>query len=62
LNGIDLGNSHKTDVTGGMRGKVEELLILADAGIISSLVHVDRLGAFLAGEEHGGTTIMRADV
>ena len=62
LNGIDLGNSQKTDVTGGMRGKVEELLTLADAGIISSIFHVDRLGAFLAGEEHGGTTIMGADV
>lgn len=61
LNGIDLGNSQKTDVTGGMKGKVEELLTLADAGIISSIFHIDRLLAFLTGGEHGGTTIMRAD-
>ncbi|MCQ1538491.1 isopentenyl phosphate kinase family protein [Methanocalculus taiwanensis] len=61
LNGIDLGNSQKTDVTGGMKGKVEELLTLADAGIISSIFHIDRLLAFLTGGEHGGTTIMGAD-
>lgn len=61
LNEINLGNSQKTDVTGGMRGKVEELLTLADAGIISSIFHIDRLAAFLAGEEHGGTTIMGAE-
>ncbi len=61
LHRIDLGNSEKTDVTGGMRGKVEELLTLADAGITSSIFHIDRLGAFLAEEEHGGTTIMGAD-
>ncbi|MDV0442721.1 isopentenyl phosphate kinase [Methanorbis rubei] len=54
---IDLGDSSNTDVTGGMRGKVEELLLLADAGISSHLFHISRVMDFLEDHEHGGTTV-----
>jgi isopentenyl phosphate kinase len=46
-----------TDVTGGMRGKINELLGLADAGIGSDIFHVSRVGDFLSGNDHGGTKI-----
>ena len=59
VHNIDLGSSEKMDVTGGMRGKVLELLTLADAGIQSSIFHIERLGDFLAGDDHGGTEIVR---
>ena len=49
--------SRNTDVTGGMRGKLAELLALADAGIPSSVFHASRIGDFLDGKPHGGTTI-----
>jgi len=39
LESLDIGGSAKTDVTGGMRGKIAELLILADAGIDSEIFH-----------------------
>ncbi|MBR1368504.1 uridylate kinase [Methanocalculus chunghsingensis] len=55
---VDLGDSEKMDVTGGMRGKVQELLALADTGIMSSIFHIERLGDFLAGDDHGGTEIV----
>ncbi|MCX6689520.1 MAG: isopentenyl phosphate kinase [Methanoregula sp.] len=54
---LQIGNSLHTDVTGGMRGKIDELLELADAGIGSDIFHVSRLGAFLAGSDHGGTRV-----
>jgi isopentenyl phosphate kinase len=54
---LQIGNSTHTDVTGGMRGKINELLDLADAGIGSEIFHVSRIGDFLAGTEHGGTKI-----
>ena len=54
---LDVGGSGKTDVTGGMRGKIAELLALADAGIESHIFHVSKIGRFLDGTEHGGTTI-----
>lgn len=54
---IDLGDSANTDVTGGMRGKVEELLLLADAGIPSHLFHISRVVDFLDGKDHGGTMV-----
>lgn len=57
VGGIDLGDSANTDVTGGMRGKVEELLLLADAGIPSHLFHISRVMDFLGGRDHGGTLI-----
>ncbi|MDD1657603.1 MAG: isopentenyl phosphate kinase family protein [Methanomicrobiales archaeon] len=54
---LPLGGSGARDVTGGMRGKVEELLRLAGQGIESHIFHVSRLGAFLDGKDHGGTII-----
>jgi isopentenyl phosphate kinase len=54
---LDIGTSGNTDVTGGMRGKIEELLALADRGIASHIFHVSRLGDFLAERDHGGTTV-----
>ncbi len=54
---LRIGNSMHTDVTGGMRGKINELLELADAGIGSDIFHVSRVADFLAGAGHGGTTV-----
>jgi len=54
---LDVGGSGNTDVTGGMRGKLAELLALADAGIDSHIFHVSKIGRFLDGTGHGGTTI-----
>jgi isopentenyl phosphate kinase len=55
---LQIGNSMYTDVTGGMRGKINELLGLAGAGIGSDIFHVSRIGDFLAGTDHGGTKIL----
>jgi isopentenyl phosphate kinase len=57
---LQIGNSMHTDVTGGMRGKINELLGLADAGIGSDIFHVSRILDFLNGTDHGGT-IVRGD-
>ncbi|MDD1660148.1 MAG: isopentenyl phosphate kinase family protein [Methanomicrobiales archaeon] len=54
---LAIGGSGASDVTGGMRGKVEELLLLAEQGIESHVFHVSRIGAFLDGKDHGGTII-----
>ncbi|MGA2912620.1 MAG: isopentenyl phosphate kinase [Methanoregula sp.] len=54
---LQIGSSIHTDVTGGMRGKMNELLDLAEAGIGSEIFHVSRVGDFLAGIAHGGTTV-----
>jgi isopentenyl phosphate kinase len=54
---LRIGNSMHTDVTGGMRGKINELLELADAGIGSDIFHVSRVADFLAGAAHGGTIV-----
>jgi isopentenyl phosphate kinase len=51
------GGSRNTDVTGGMEGKLTELLALAEAGIGSSIFHASRIGDFLDGRPHGGTTV-----
>jgi isopentenyl phosphate kinase len=40
-----------------MRGKINELLGLADAGIGSDIFHVSRVGDFLLRNDHGGTKI-----
>lgn len=55
---LALDGSGATDVTGGMGGKVAELLRLADAGIGSHIFGRDRLADFLAGRPHGGTEIV----
>ena len=57
IESLDIGGSGNTDVTGGMRGKIAELLALADAGIDSHIFHVSMIGRFLDGSGHGGTTI-----
>nr|WP_303715383.1 isopentenyl phosphate kinase [Methanoculleus marisnigri] len=54
-----IGGSGNTDVTGGMQGKINELLALADTGIDSHIFHVSKIGRFLDGTGHGGTTITR---
>jgi isopentenyl phosphate kinase len=54
---LRIGNSMHTDVTGGMRGKINELLELSEAGIGSDIFHVSRVADFLAGASHGGTTV-----
>jgi isopentenyl phosphate kinase len=54
---LRIGNSMHTDVTGGMRGKINELLELSDAGVGSAIFHVSRVADFLAGASHGGTTV-----
>lgn len=54
---LQIGSSMHTDVTGGMRGKIDELLELADAGIGSDIFHVSRVADFLAGSGHGGTMV-----
>ncbi len=56
---LHIGSSMHTDVTGGMRGKMNELLDLAQAGIGSEIFHVSRIGDFLAGKDHGGTSVKR---
>jgi isopentenyl phosphate kinase len=57
---LQIGNSSHTDVTGGMKGKIDELLGLADAGIGSDIFHVSRIGDFMRGSDHGGTRVRGA--
>jgi isopentenyl phosphate kinase len=52
-------SSSSTDVTGGMEGKIQELVRLAREGVCSEIFHVSRLGAFLDGEPHGGTVVRK---
>ncbi|HON81186.1 MAG TPA: isopentenyl phosphate kinase [Methanoregulaceae archaeon] len=54
---IAIGASRHTDVTGGMEGKVQELLGLAQGGTSSAIFHADRIGDFLDGRPHGGTVV-----
>ncbi|HWQ68027.1 MAG TPA: isopentenyl phosphate kinase [Methanospirillum sp.] len=55
---VTIGHSGHIDVTGGMEGKIAELLGLADSGIRSEIFHISRLSDFLAGQDHGGTRIL----
>lgn len=54
---LTVGGSGHADVTGGMEGKITELLLLADRGCEPHIFHVSRLGAFLDGADHGGTVV-----
>ncbi len=56
--GIALEGSAHQDVTDGMRGKINELLLLAREGIPSDIFHASRLGDFLDGRPHGGTKVV----
>ena len=58
---IQIGSSNHTDVTGGMRGKILELLDLAKAGIGSEIFHVSRIPDFLAGKDCGGTRVAQEE-
>ena len=55
---LQIGSSTHTDVTGGMRGKITELLKLAEAGIEPEIFHVSRIPDFLAGRDCHGTRII----
>ncbi len=57
LAAVPFDEAKTADVTGGMKGKVLELLELADAGIASHIFKPEMLPAFLAGEETGGTIV-----
>lgn len=57
VSGLTLSGSRYTDVTGGMEGKIGELIGLASRGIESHIFHVSRLGDFIDGKDHGGTII-----
>ncbi|HMK54656.1 MAG TPA: isopentenyl phosphate kinase [Methanobacteriaceae archaeon] len=57
-----LEGAQTTDVTGGMSGKVEELLKLAQKGIESEIINIDKkelLKRALRGEDVVGTRILR---
>ncbi len=54
---VRIGESAHTDVTGGMKGKIGELLELARQGVSSHIFHVSRLGDFLMDQPHGGTIV-----
>ncbi|MDD3912584.1 MAG: uridylate kinase, partial [Methanocorpusculum sp.] len=56
---IDLGGSSSTDITGGMRGKIDELLLLADDGIDSHIFAANRVADFLLGKNYGGTLVRK---
>jgi hypothetical protein len=58
---LAIGASGTMDVTGGMSGKVAELLRLADAGVASHVFGRERLADFLAGRPHGGTEVVPED-
>ena len=57
VDALHIGNSSHTDVTGGMKGKINELLGLAKAGSGADIFEVSRLGDFLSGKDHGGTKV-----
>ena len=54
---LDISSSGSVDVTGGMKGKIDELLLLSEKGIESNIFHVSRVGDFLDGRDHGGTVV-----
>jgi len=59
VGGIDLGGSSSTDITGGMRGKINELLLLADEGVDSHIFAADRMADFLSEKNYGGTLVKK---
>jgi len=54
--GLSIGVSSSVDVTGGMQGKIRELLALG-AGVESHIFAVSRLSDFLHQRDHGGTVV-----
>jgi len=57
LNDLDISGSSDTDVTGGMKGKITEMLLLAENGTESAIFGESMIGEFLDGKEHGGTIV-----
>jgi len=53
LSSITFETGKNADVTGGMQGKIEELLVLADAGITSFIFAPSELSSFLSGKNCG---------
>jgi len=58
VHALQIGSSTHTDVTGGMKGKIAELLGLAAAGIGAEIFHVSRIPEFLSGRDCHGTRII----
>jgi isopentenyl phosphate kinase len=57
--GLSIGISSSVDVTGGMQGKIRELVALASAGVESHIFAVSRLPDFLHQRDHGGTVVRK---
>lgn len=57
--GLSIGASSSLDVTGGMQGKIRELVALANAGVESHIFAVSRLPDFLHQQDHGGTVVRK---
>lgn len=60
IKGISLGESRSIDVTGGMKGKINELLKLAELGIGSEIINIAQKGILekaLEGNKDMGTVI-----
>ena len=57
VSAVKFETSDNADVTGGMQGKVEELLALAESGTPSHIIKPEMLKAFLAGTNAGGTLV-----
>lgn len=57
LNDLDIGGSSETDVTGGMKGKITEMLQLAENGTESAIFGESMILEFLEGKDHGGTIV-----
>ncbi|MBE6506556.1 MAG: isopentenyl phosphate kinase family protein [Methanocorpusculum parvum] len=57
VSAVHFSTADAADVTGGMQGKVDELLSLAESGIPSHIIKPKMLKAFLAGNPCGGTLV-----
>lgn len=54
---VSFSGVENADVTGGMRGKIEELLLLADKGISSHIFAPENTSEYLSGKFNGGTKV-----
>ena len=61
LKGINMGGSTAVDVTGGMKGKINELMELSRLGIKSRIINISKTGVLedaLCGKKNLGTEIL----